>query len=99
MEEVVVRTFVYGKRGLASVPGGALIVNCRVLPNVWRNPELRHVSGRHARILRWLQDKYPLQVEYLLGCAMQAVRDEGVRVVYFGCQHGKHRSVAMAREF
>jgi len=82
----------------AKLPG-SVIIDCRVLPNVWKNPKIRQVSGKDPRVLEWLLQHHPLQVNYLQDQAMKAARKDGASKVYFGCQHGKHRSVAMALEF
>jgi len=78
---------------------GAVIIDCRVLPNTWRERNLRGVSGKDSRVIDWLYVNSPLQVNHLQDQAMDAVRRERVSSVFFGCAHGKHRSVAMATEF
>lgn len=91
-------SYLGGVPAKARLPG-AVVIDCRVLPNVWKNPTLRGVSGKDHRVLAWLENHAPLQVNYLQDQAMNAARRDRVHTVYFGCQHGKHRSVAMAVEF
>jgi RNase adaptor protein for sRNA GlmZ degradation len=98
---VNIYAFSYAKGGPpaeAKLPG-SVVIDCRVLPNVWKDRSLRGLSGKDQRVMDWLYVQSPLQVNYLQDQAMKAARKDKASNVYFGCQHGKHRSVAMAVEF
>jgi RNase adaptor protein for sRNA GlmZ degradation len=101
---LVIRAFSYKKGGgappAAALLPGAVVIDCRVLDNVWRHaPTLRGLSGKDQQIIDWLFNRQPLQANHLQDQAMDAARKQGARAVWFGCDHGKHRSVAMAVEF
>ena len=40
----------------------AVVVDCRVLPNVWQQKDLRGIDGKDSRVIDWLFKKSPLQV-------------------------------------
>ena len=91
-------SYLKGMPAKARQPGAA-VIDCRVLPNFWKEKSLRGVSGRDQRVFAWLENHAPLQVNYLQDQAMNAARRDRAHTIYFGCHHGKHRSVAMAVEF
>ena len=74
------------------------IIDCRVLPNPWSERALRDVQGTDTRILHWLMFRDQAGVERLLAQAEEA-RLAGKTYIWFGCYHGRHRSVALAAEY
>lgn len=97
---ITIMAFAYnGGIPTAALNPDSVIIDCRVLPNVWQERNLRGVSGKDPRVLDWIGTQSPLQVNYLQDQAMDAVRKRRANTVYFGCAHGRHRSVAMAVEF
>lgn len=80
------------------VAKGYTIIDCRVLPNPWRQPELRELQGTDPRVFAFLQSTAPDIVEELLNEAFVAINANSTKIA-FGCYGGKHRSVAMAQVF
>jgi RNase adaptor protein for sRNA GlmZ degradation len=96
-----VETFAYGK----GIPWDARedldyahVVDCRGLPNPWKQKGLRELEGTDPRMIAYFMAEAPNKVEELMQQANKAVAD-GKRRILFGCVHGRHRSVAMAAEF
>lgn len=96
-----ITTFSYAANGGVAPKVGpeAVIIDCRKFDNVWRDPALRSLPGDDPRILEYMMKRNPGLVAARLAQATKAVEEEGKTHVLFGCEHGKHRSVAMATAF
>jgi len=94
-----VGTFAYADGGPpdSTLPGTA-VIDCRGLPNPWKRRGLKDLPGDDPRMLAYFMEQAPLEVELLMSKARDAVLGGKTRIL-FGCLHGRHRSVAMAREF
>jgi UPF0042 nucleotide-binding protein len=91
------------KNGL---PGEAdLIFDVRFLPNPHFVPELRKLTGRHAKVAKYIR-QFPQTEEFLdkatdmLKFLLPHYLEEGKSylTVAFGCTGGQHRSVFIAEE-
>lgn len=93
-QDIVIYTFSY-KRGQCPrhVPSEC-IVDCRGLPNPWKERALRELPGTDPRIFRYLLKHDPKGVNRRLKRMTRLCR-EG-KALYVGCYGGRHRSVAMA---
>jgi len=82
-----------------------LVFDVRFLPNPHFVPELRNLTGRHAKVARYIR-KFPQTLEFmdktedLLRFLLPHYLMEGTTylTVSFGCTGGQHRSVFIAEE-
>lgn len=96
---VNVETFAY-KTGRPVDPRRDLecaVIDCRGLPNPWL-AGFRNAKGDDPLVIGYLIGQNPELVEALLKQAEEAVQAGKTRI-FFGCLHGRHRSVALAAEF
>ena len=82
---------------------GDLVLDVRFLPNPNYEPDCRHLTGRDAGVVRFLES-YAETAEFL-GRAMDlldfvvpryAAEGKSYLSIYFGCTGGRHRSVYLA---
>ena len=95
-EEERIVTFAYKSPGEAKRlrNKGYHIIDCRVLPNPWKDRRLRDLPGDDPQLIAFLvAHATPELIENLLQAASKHDR------VAFGCVGGRHRSVAMAHLF
>lgn len=83
----------FGYKDEAHRPRADAVIDCRVLANPHRVPQLRNLTGQHMRVIEFVQRDPSYSV--LLDRSLEEVRN-GSNTVAFGCYGGRHRSVAMA---
>lgn len=84
----------FGFKHLPCVDDMTVLIDCRVMRNPYKLPELRDLTGRQEEVKAYVRTDplyRPMLDEALKFCAPG-------NVIAFGCFGGTHRSVAMAED-
>jgi aminoglycoside/choline kinase family phosphotransferase len=85
--------------------GGGFVFDARSLPNPGRQEQFRHLTGKDAPVIEYLNQQEGVHQFYsnalsLVDASVDAYRRRGFRnlMVSFGCTGGQHRSVYLAEK-
>jgi RNase adaptor protein for sRNA GlmZ degradation len=85
--------------------GGGFVFDVRSLPNPGREEQFRHLTGKDAPVIEYLNrqssvHQYFASVLALVDASVSAYQKRGFKdlMVSFGCTGGQHRSVYLAEQ-
>ena len=94
---MAVKVLSFSYRDFEAPEAAGLVIDCRRLPNPYRDPDMRPMTGKDERVQRYLLETGEAQA--LADETLACLHEKPGSVVAFGCHGGRHRSVAMAEMF